>query len=167
MISLAATSLDTAARVQRLIVGELGEAYEIKTLKNRYVGALFAVGPALALALLAKTGGQGPGSGGFLLWPLFGATNQLVAGLTLLVATIYLWRKGRPVIYTLIPMVFLIFMTLASMIWNFKVFSNKPLLLVLSTLILAFGVWIVLEACFVYVKQKKTSGQSELSVSDQ
>ena len=101
-----------------------------------------------------------------MLWPLFGATNQLVAGLTLLVATIYLWRKGRPVIYTLIPMAFLIFITLASMIWNFRVFSNKPLLLVLSALILAFGVWIVLETYFVYAKVKKASGQSEVSVSD-
>lgn len=154
VISFAATSLDTATRIQRLILGELGTAYKIKPLKNRYVGAFLAVVPALLLALLAQAPAKGLGSGGFLLWPLFGATNQLVAGLTLLVATIYLWKTGRPVIYTLIPMVFLIIMTIAAMIWNFKVFANNPLLLVLSAIILALSVWLLLEAYFAYKTQK-------------
>lgn len=162
VISFAATSLDTAARVQRLILGELGTAYEIKPLKNRYVGALLAVVPALLLALLAEAPGKGLGSGGFLLWPLFGATNQLVAGLTLLIATIYLWKTGRPVIYTLIPMVFLIVMTIAAMIWNFKAFAGNPLLLILSAIILALSVWLLFEAYFVYNTQKR----SEIVIPD-
>ncbi|NIP31874.1 MAG: carbon starvation protein A, partial [Candidatus Dadabacteria bacterium] len=111
VISFAATSLDTATRIQRLIIGEVGSAYKINILKNRYVGALLAVVPALLLAILAQAPGKGLGSGGFLLWPLFGATNQLVGGLTLLIVTIYLQRTGKPFIYTLIPMVFLILMT--------------------------------------------------------
>ncbi|MFB3147555.1 MAG: carbon starvation protein A [Thermodesulfobacteriota bacterium] len=162
VISFAATSLDTAARVQRLILGELGTAYEIKPLKNRYVGALLAVVPALILALLAEAPGKGLGSGGFLLWPLFGATNQLVAGLTLLIATIYLWKTGRPVIYTLIPMVFLIVMTIAAMIWSFKAFADNPLLLILSAIILALSVWLLFEAYFVYNSQKR----SEIVIPD-
>ena len=162
VISFAATSLDTAARVQRLILGELGTAYEIKPLKNRYVGALLAVVPALILALLAEAPGKGLGSGGFLLWPLFGATNQLVAGLTLLIATIYLWKTGRPVIYTLIPMVFLVVMTIAAMVWNFKAFADNPLLLILSAIILALSVWLLFEAYFVYNSQKR----SEIVIPD-
>ncbi|MEE8299331.1 MAG: carbon starvation protein A [Thermodesulfobacteriota bacterium] len=162
VISFAATSLDTAARVQRLILGELGTAYEIKPLKNRYVGALLAVVPALILALLAEAPGKGLGSGGFLLWPLFGATNQLVAGLTLLIATIYLWKTGRPVIYTLIPMVFLVVMTIAAMVWNFKAFADNPLLLILSAIILALSVWLLFEAYFVYNTQKR----SEIVIPD-
>lgn len=162
VISFAATSLDTAARVQRLILGELGTAYEIKPLKNRYVGALLAVVPALLLALLVEAPGKGLGSGGFLLWPLFGATNQLVAGLTLLIATIYLWKIGRPVIYTLIPMVFLIVMTIAAMIWSFKAFADNPLLLILSAIILALSVWLLFEAYFVYKSQKR----SEIVIPD-
>lgn len=158
VISFAATSLDTAARVQRLIIGELGEAYKIKPLKNRYVGAFLAIIPALLLAILAEDPGKGPGSGGFLLWPLFGATNQLVAGLALLVVTMYLWKTGRPVIYTLAPMCFLIFMTIASMVWNVKAFSDNPLLLVLSAVVLALSVWIVLEAVYVY-RERKEEGE--------
>jgi carbon starvation protein len=160
VISFAATSLDTATRVQRLIVGELGTAYKIKQLKNRYVGSFLAVFPALLLAMLAEAPSKGLGSGGFLLWPLFGATNQLVAGLTLLVATIYLWRSGRPVIYTMIPMIFLVIMTIAAMVWNFTVFAHNPLLLVLSAIILALAVWLLLEAYFVYKQQRKSGSGS-------
>lgn len=161
VISFAATSLDTATRIQRLLIGELGKSYEIKPLQNRYIGALLAVVPPLLLALLVEAPGKGAGSGGFLLWPLFGATNQLVAGLTLLIATIYLWRLKRPIVYTMIPMVFLIFMTMASMVWNFKVFANKPLLLFLSAVVLALAVWLLLEAYFVYSSQRK--GERELA----
>jgi carbon starvation protein len=159
VISFAATSLDTATRIQRLIIGELGNSYKIEPLKNRYVGAALAVVPPLLLALLVDAPGKGAGSGGFLLWPLFGATNQLVAGLTLLVATIYLWRLKRPIIYTLIPMVFLILMTIASMVWNFKIFAHNPLLLFLSATVLALAVWLLLEAYFVYINQKKSGDE--------
>jgi carbon starvation protein len=161
VISFAATSLDTAARVQRLILGELGTAYKIKPLKNKYVGAFLAIFPALLLAMLAEAPAKGLGSGGFLLWPLFGATNQLVAGLTLLVATIYLWKTGRPIIYTLIPMVFLIVITIAAMIWNFKVFANNPLLLILSAIVLGLSVWLLLEAYFACKSQKAKAGLSK------
>lgn len=155
VISFAATSLDTATRIQRLIVGEIGDAYKIKFLKNRYIGALFAVIPALLLAVLAEAPGKGPGSGGFLLWPLFGATNQLVGGLTLLIATIYLYKTKRPFIYTLIPTVFLIVMTTASMLLNFKAFWGNPLLLCLSAITLGLSVWLILEGILVY-KNKDT-----------
>jgi len=109
----------------------------------------------LLLALLAQAPGKGPGSGGFLLWPLFGATNQLVGGLTLLVATIFLWKTGRPYIYTLVPMVFLIFITIGSMILQFKAFINNPLFLILSAIVLALALWLLLEAYFVYRHAKK------------
>lgn len=150
VISFAATSLDTATRIQRLIIGEIGSSYNIRFLKNRYIAALFAVVPALLLAIMAEAPGKGPGSGGFLLWPLFGATNQLVGGLTLLIATIYLYRSGRPFIYTLVPMVFLILMTTASMVLNFKSFIDNPLLLVLSAITLGLSVWLILESIIVY-----------------
>ena len=49
---------------------------------------------------------QAGGKGGLILWPLFGTTNQLVAGVTLLVVSVWLRRQGRPVVYTLVPMIF-------------------------------------------------------------
>ena len=157
VISFAATSLDTGTRIQRLIVGELGSAYKIKSFQNRYIGAALAVVPSLLLALLVEAPNLGPGSGGFLLWPLFGASNQLVGGLTLLVATIFLWKSGRPIIYTLIPMFFLICITTGAMILNFKAFLNNPLLLVLSAIILALEIWLILEAIVAFNSQRSGS----------
>jgi len=155
VISFAATSLDTGARIQRIVIGELGEAYGIKALKNRYIGAFFAIVPPLALALFAQVPGKGPGSGGFLLWSLFGATNQLIAGITLLLITLYLRRSKKPFIYTLVPMVFLVAMTTASIFFNLKYFLDNALLFGLSAIMLVLAVWLVFEAAVV---SRKTPG---------
>jgi len=81
--SFAATTLDTATRLQRYIVSELGAALHIGRLSNRYVATAVAVGTGGAIAMIA--GPTGPGSGGLILWPIFGATNQILAGLSFLV----------------------------------------------------------------------------------
>ncbi len=146
VISFAATSLDTGARIQRLIVGELGVAYKIEFLKNRYVATFFAVAPAFLLAVLVQAPGKGLGSGGFVLWPLFGATNQLIAGLTLLVATVYLWKTKKPFIYTLVPMVLVILAAGGSVILNIVNFSGNLLLQSLSVCVLVLTVWLLFEA---------------------
>ena len=99
VIAFAATSLDTGARIQRLIIAELAGAYGIKPLTNRYAAGAVGIGAALVLALT-----QAGGKGGLILWPLFGTTNQLVAGVTLLVVSVWLRRAGRPIVYTMVPM---------------------------------------------------------------
>ena len=53
VIRFAATSLDTASRIQRLIISELGAAYKIRIFESRYVGAAIAVLSSLLLAILA------------------------------------------------------------------------------------------------------------------
>lgn len=63
-----------------------------------------AVGSCLLLAF----GAGGSGSGGLAIWPLFGSTNQILAGLTLLVMTVMLIKLGRPARYTMAPMIFVL-----------------------------------------------------------
>ena len=144
VIAFAATSLDTGARIQRLVLAELSEAYEIKALSNRYLAGALGVGSALILAVT-----QGGGQGGLALWPLFGTTNQLVAGITLLIVSIWLKRQGRPYHYTLIPMVAIAAVTAWAMAGNlFDYYTNFQELWLLSlsgTLILALDIWILLE----------------------
>ncbi len=144
VIAFAATSLDTGARIQRLVLGELSEAYSIRPLSNRYFAAALGVGSALVLAIT-----QGGGQGGLALWPLFGTTNQLVAGVTLLVVSIWLKRQGRPYLYTLIPMVAVASMTAWAMVGNlfdyYAEFEELWLLALSGTLILALDIWILLE----------------------
>jgi len=111
VISFAATTLDTAARIQRFCLSELGSSFRITALKNRYVGTAVAVVPAALLAIFTETPGKGPGSGGMILWPIFGTTNQLIGAITLLILFLYLKAKRRPTLPVLLPLVFLLVMT--------------------------------------------------------
>jgi carbon starvation protein len=163
VISFAATTLDTSVRLMRYILNELGEEYKIKPLKKVHTSTLIAVGASAALVLLPE-GPRGLGSGGYLLWPLFGTSNQLLAGISLLLVTIWLKRQGRSIIYTLIPMVFLMIMTLWAMteqvIFDWSGWGmNDPnmLLFVFGAIILGFTIWIILEAAALLRKEKDQS----------
>ncbi len=144
VIAFAATSLDTAARIQRLILAELADAYSLKPLTNRYVAGALGVGTALVLAIT-----QGGGKGGLALWPLFGTTNQMVAGVTLLIVSVWLKRQGRPFFYTLAPMVLVASLTAWAMVGNlidyYANFEELWLLSLSGTVILALDLWILLE----------------------
>lgn len=104
--SFAATTLDTATRLQRYVLQELGGSLGLPT-RNKYVATFAAVGIGGLIAIFA---GSTPGTGGMMLWPLFGATNQLLAGLAMMVATLYLWRRNKAVAFLAIPTVFMMLM---------------------------------------------------------
>jgi carbon starvation protein len=144
VIAFAATSLDTGARIQRLVLAELSEAYGIRSLSNRYIAGALGVGSALVLAVT-----QGDGKGGLALWPLFGTTNQLVAGVTLLIVSVWLKRQGRPFLYTLVPMVAVAAVTAWAMVGNlvdyYANFQELWLLSLSGTLILGLDLWILFE----------------------
>ena len=158
IIAFAATSLDTATRIQRYVLAELGGAYDIRLLQNRYVGGLIAAGSGLGLAML-----KGGGQGGLILWPLFGTTNQLIGGMSLLVMSVYLYKKRWPVRYTLLPMLFVVGATTASMIGNLTSFYSRGdwLLTSLSSLILVLELWMIVETVRIY--RDASSGLSPAS----
>ncbi|EOD00912.1 carbon starvation CstA family protein [Caldisalinibacter kiritimatiensis] len=143
IVSFAATTLDTATRIQRYVVGEIAEGLNIKPLATKHGATLFAVITALLLAM-AKPGG----AGAMILWPLFGASNQLLSGLALMIITVYLAKKNKPIIYTLIPMIFMMIMTGWGMIYNIINFANKSdwLLFVIGIIILVLEIWMIIEA---------------------
>lgn len=138
VISFAATSLDTGVRIQRYILTELGELYGIEFLKQRYIAGSVAVILPLILYL---TGTEQT------LWPLFGSTNQLLAGLSLIVVTVWLHKTGRPWIYTGIPMIFVVLVAALSMASNILVYyrAGNFILSVVGSLVLALELWVVLE----------------------
>lgn len=139
VIAFAATSLDTGVRIQRYILAELGELYGVRLLENRYVSGSVAV---ILPFLLYATGKDGA------LWPLFGASNQLLAGLSLVVVTVWLFRgEGRGWIYTGVPMVFVLFTAGLSMAINLSTYlkDGNYLLLVVGSIILALEIWVALE----------------------
>lgn len=157
IVSFAMTTIDTATRLQRYVIGELGEDYKLNFLKNRYVGSAIAVGSGLVLCL-AKSGG----TGGLTLWPVFGTTNQLLAGLALLVVTLWLLKTGRKIVYTLLPMFFMMFITMWAMLWNIANFWNSGdwLLFSVASAIFVLAIWLVGEA-YLALKGTKAKVQKK------
>ena len=76
--SFAATTLDTATRLQRYVIQELAQTMQIKPLTNRYAATALALFLGGAVALMP--GPNGPGSGGLILWPLFRCSESVVGG---------------------------------------------------------------------------------------
>ena len=94
-------------------------------------------------------GPTGPGSGGLILWPLFGATNQLLAGLAFLVLVFYLARRKLSFWFAAIPSVMMLILPGWAMLDQifYDFWPNRCwLLLGFGTVILALQGWIVLEA---------------------
>ncbi len=143
VIAFAATSLDTGARIQRLVIAELASRVGIKPLTNRFAASALGIGAALLLALT-----QADGRGGLILWPLFGTTNQLVAGATLLVVSVWLRQTGRPIVYTLLPMLFVGLTTIIAMLGEvasyFAAFGERWLLALIGSAILIADLWVML-----------------------
>jgi carbon starvation protein len=52
-----------------------------------------------------------------LIWPVFGSANQLLAALSLIAVSVWLYWRGRQNWYTLLPAVFMVVTTLASLIY--------------------------------------------------
>lgn len=175
--SFAATTMDSACRLQRYVIQELagtlgGAPSKISTgplglLQNKHGATIFAVLLAAALAA-APAQGQAwsvanAGKGGLLLWPLFGATNQLLGGLSFLVITFYLWRRGSKVWFLVLPMIFMLIMPMWAMIVQLFIgtggqaawISQGNWILVgigLGTILLE--IWMIVEAVALFPKAK-------------
>ena len=115
--SFAATTLDTATRLQRYVVQEIGTTIRIPQLNNKFCATGLAVILGGAMAMVPGPSGA-MGTGGLLLWPLFGATNQLLAGLAFMVIVFYLWRRNKPIWFAAIPMAIMLIMPAWALTWQ-------------------------------------------------
>jgi carbon starvation protein len=169
-VLFAATTMDTGVRLQRYIVQEWGQIYDVGFLRNRYISTTLAVAACLVLAFGA---GQGAGTGGLMIWPLFGTTNQLLAALTLVVLSVFLMKNRRPTVFTLVPFAFLITMTILALLVQLRGFwdAGRYVLVVMDIIILAATIWVALEALGALNRTRRENrtppSESELVVHDQ
>ncbi len=167
VVLFAGTTMDAGLRLQRYIIQEWGDIYKINPLKNNYISTLVAVGCCLTLAFGASV--EYPGDGGMRIWPIFGASNQILASLTLLVVSIFLMRLGRPAKFTLIPMVFVVFVAFWASAWYLRNYflEGQWLLFFLSLAVMAASVVVMLEAMSVISKIRKgeSTGDDEEAVT--
>lgn len=156
--SFAATTLDTATRLQRYVIQELSSTARIPFFTNKYAATLLAI--ILGGMIAMVPGALGPGSGGLILWPLFGAINQLLAGLAFLVIVFYLRRKNMTMWFALIPGVLMLILPAIAMFdqmfdpvtgWFF---TGKKLLLTIGFIIQALQIWIIIEGVLMWKRVK-------------
>jgi carbon starvation protein len=100
-------TLDVCTRLGRYIVQEL---FNWRTRLGGFVGTLITMGLPATVVLLAQKGSWQD------FWTLFGASNQLLAGLTLLSITVWLYQARQRIGFTLYPMLFVLTITLWALI---------------------------------------------------
>ncbi len=147
VVSFALTTLDSATRLLRFNIEEIGASFRIPGSQNRYVSTTLACA-AIAAFSFYKVDGK---PAGLALWALFGTTNQLLAGLTLTLVTLYLRRRGKPVWPVALPAVFMMGSTLTAMAVNLRTFSpggpkEDPLLLGVGGVLFLLGLWLLVES---------------------
>jgi carbon starvation protein len=187
--SFAGTTLDTACRLQRYVVqelaatlgGKLGEkevspAAPFALLQNKHGATIFAVVIATAMAAIPQGGAEwslaNAGKGGLTLWPLFGATNQLLAGLSFMVITFYLWRRGRAIWFLAIPMIFMLVMPMWAMLHQLfvspgwlKAGQANYLLGGIGLVTIALEIWMIIEALKLFPAAKGVLEENALDQS--
>ncbi len=156
--SFAGTTLDSATRIQRYVVTELFTDLKVKIFKNRYIATLFAVTTAAILAFITGAGGKGA----LKLWPLFGAVNQTLAALALIVITIYLkYNGGLKWLVAGLPAIFMSIMTLWATILNHTNFleSKNWLLIIVNSVVILLMIAIMLEGTIKFIRIKKDDNE--------
>lgn len=156
--SFAGTTLDTATRIQRYVLSELFTSVKLDVLTEKYTATVIAVVTAAILAF--ATGASGKGA--LKLWPLFGAVNQTLAALALIIITVYLKTKGGlKWMVSGIPAVFMAVMTLWASVMNQLKFGTQHnlLLQVINVVIIVIAAWILVEGLIKFFSTHETPAE--------
>jgi carbon starvation protein len=153
VVSFALTTLDSATRLLRYNVEEIGQSLRFRPLSNRYLSTSLAVA-AIAFFAFYEVDGR---PAGLVLWQLFGTTNQLLAGLALLVVALYLIKRRRRSLSYLLPMLFMMITTLAALTVNLRRFfaEGRILLLAVGLCIASMALWLLIEAAFAVRRYRR------------
>lgn len=156
-VLFAATTMDTGVRLMRYVVQEIGQTARIRL--NVWTSTAAAV--VIAAALTFSQGADG--SGGMLIWPLFGTTNQLLAALTLGIITVMLIRKRRPSLPVLLPMALVLVMSLWAALVQVGSFyrDGEWLLFGINVVILVAGSWVLVEAILAMLAARRGEREPE------
>jgi carbon starvation protein len=143
------TTLDAAVRLNRYLFEELWNiVFRGNTpgfLRNYWVNSGISV---LLMWILAYSNAFSA------LWPIFGTGNQMLAALSLIAVSMWLLLRGRRVVYTFVPAIFMIATTIASLIILMKKYitSGNKTLIVADFFLLLFSAGVILVAIQAYLK---------------
>ncbi|MFC2060910.1 carbon starvation protein A [Elusimicrobiota bacterium] len=139
------TTLDTATRITRYITEELFG------ITNKYLSTSIITLLALYLAM----------GNWRKIWPVFGASNQLVAALGLLIISVYLLYKKKEAKFTIIPGVIMLLTSGGALIWQLNNFISERnyLLAVIAAVLLLLAAYISV-LTFKFFKGKRRLNES-------
>ncbi|MEZ6162956.1 MAG: carbon starvation CstA 5TM domain-containing protein [Phycisphaerales bacterium] len=110
----------------------------------------------LALSDIPLRGLPNAGLGGLTLWPVFGATNQLLAALALLVVSVWLIGSGRNAVVVIVPFVIMLVITASALLLLAGQFisATRPMLAIVSAIMLGLLGWASIEAMFQVFRKR-------------
>jgi carbon starvation protein len=147
-------TLDVSTRLGRYIVQEL---FGWRSRAGALAGTLLTTGVPLYFVVYA------PPNSWSKFWTLFGASNQLLAALTLLTITVWLYQARRRIAFTLVPMLFVLAITLwalaALVVGNLRATRGLDIELVnalASAALVCLAVYLALLALFKLRGDRRT-----------
>jgi len=155
-ISFANTTLDSTGRFTRIAVAECAKTFKgPKILQDRTVSIIPGI---IVIALLCLPWLRKPPYG-MLLWPLFGATNQIMASLALLASAVFLMMLGRRIKYYIIPFIIMIITSMAAMgyaVVHDYIPKGQVPLAVIGIIVFLCAIGVVVVACQTFTKARKS-----------
>jgi len=166
--------LDAPALEHDLVERRASVWNPFRWLATRHGATLAAVATAAMLAAIPAPGQSwtlaNAGAGGLTLWPLFGATNQLLGGLAFVVIGAWLIATRKPVWFMLLPAALMLVLPAWAMVWQaFVGNSASPswldngdwALVVIAAITLALEVWLVAEVALRLARGRVRAGAFE------
>jgi carbon starvation protein len=163
-------TLDVSTRLARYVLQELLGW-------KSYAGAVVATAFTLLVpfAILMAT----PEKAYLVAWPIFGTSNQLLASLTLLAVSVWLMRTGRNALFAILPMIFMMVMTMWSLVLQILPFIDAlPGALrgesmegrtiasgAVGIVLFVLSIWLIIEAVRVLRTGPKLKPETELTES--
>ena len=153
------TSLDTAMRLARFVWQELTmpkdnsdepQAKAVAKAENKPSAFRTFIGnrwTATVVVLIAGAYLALSGEGNDM-WPVFGASNQLLAALTLLSVTLWLMRKKRPALYAMLPMFFMLVISIWALVCLIIQKWGNATLVTISIMLIALALFLFVLAIF-------------------
>ena len=143
------TTLDSATRITRYLCNELfGETFGINFMKNKYA----AVGLTGVLAGWLALGNWRA------IWPVFGAANQLIASVVLIVASVYLLARKRKFGFIAVPAVIMLVTTVGALVYQTYSFvtAEQPniMLATISVILIILAMFLTYTALVTALKMK-------------
>lgn len=149
------TTLDTATRIGRYVFQEF---FNISGARARFIATLSTIAIPFIMVFINFVDEAGnPIPAWKVIWPLFGSTNQLLGALALLVIFVWLSKLNISSKFVLFPMVFMLIVTLLSLVFLIKKFGITSVG-VIAILLFALAIFLIFEATrviVVFIKESK------------